>query len=121
MSPPSTSQAATIATSIAVTAIERRSGTFRKAAMVALICIAFMMLLALMSPIMVPGLWRSVGASNQKIARSQAATIAAELQIYLVDNGYATIPPALSLSVLTKSPNPYLQTRDLLDPWAVHS
>ena len=74
-------------------------------------------IIAMLAVMVAPKLWRHIGTSKQKIARAEAATIAEELQIYLVDNNMTTPPQDMDLMVLTEGTNPYLKASDLQDPW----
>jgi general secretion pathway protein G len=75
-------------------------------------------IIALLAALIVPRIWQRVGQAKTTVARQKATEIAKQLQLYLVDNGWSTVPEDLDLNVLATGPSPYLKSKDLIDPWA---
>jgi general secretion pathway protein G len=74
-------------------------------------------IIALLAALIVPRIWQRVGQAKTTVARQKSTEIAKQLQLYLVDNGWSTVPDDLDLNVLATGANPYLKTKDLIDPW----
>src|SRR5262245_18294208 len=71
-------------------------------------------IIALLATMVAPKLLRNIGTSKQRIAKSEVATIASQLSIYLVDHSMSKPPADLELTVLAPE---YLKPSDLKDPW----
>jgi len=74
-------------------------------------------IIALLATLVAPRLIGQIGKSKQKIAQSEVAMIAQQVQLWMVDNGYSTLPDDFDLETLTEADDPLLRRKDLYDPW----
>lgn len=75
-------------------------------------------IIALLAALVAPRLLGQIGKSKQKIAASEVSSIAQQVQLWMVDNGYSTLPDDFELRLLVEGNDPYLNNEDdLLDPW----
>lgn len=74
-------------------------------------------IIALLATLVAPRLIGQIGKSKQKIAQSEVAMIAQQVQLWMVDSGYSTLPDDFDLETLTEADDPLLRRKDLYDPW----
>jgi len=75
-------------------------------------------IIALLAALVAPRLLGNVGRSKQKIAKAEVASIAQQISLWMLDNGYSKPPNDFELQVLLEGDDPYLAKQDdLLDPW----
>jgi general secretion pathway protein G len=58
-----------------------------------------------------------VGRGSPHRTISQVASIAQQVNLYLLDYNLSQAPPTMTLEHLTLGADPYLRPRDLLDAW----
>lgn len=72
-------------------------------------------IIALLATMVAPKLLQNIWKSKQRVAKSEVASIAQQLQLYLADNGMTKPSDELELTVLVPD---YLNSNDdLNDPW----
>jgi general secretion pathway protein G len=74
-------------------------------------------IIALLATLVAPRLLKYVGKSKIKIAESKVASIYQQVNLWMADNGYSTLPDEFDLQDLVDGEEPYLRVRDLIDPW----
>jgi general secretion pathway protein G len=82
-------------------------------------------LIAILATILVPTMWRNIGAAKSKIASTQARKIDNVLRVYLLDSNLTLPSDGMDLRILLEpeenggGPNgPYFNKEsELLDPW----
>lgn len=74
-------------------------------------------IIALLATLVAPKLWTQIGKSKQKVAQAEVASIAQQVTLWMVDQGYSTLPDDFELEVLTEGTQPLLDKDDLTDPW----
>jgi len=74
-------------------------------------------IIALLATLVAPRLLSNIGKSKQRIAQAEVASIAQQVKLWMVDNGYGHLPNDFELEALTEGDDPLLRTRDLYDPW----
>ncbi|MHC5004568.1 MAG: type II secretion system protein GspG [Planctomycetota bacterium] len=74
-------------------------------------------IIALLATLVAPRLWRQIGSAKQRIAQGEVASIAQQVKLWMVDNGYSRLPDDFELEMLTEGSDPYLSAEDLIDPW----
>ena len=74
-------------------------------------------IIALLATLVAPRLLDNIGRSKQGVARSEVASIAQQVNLYLADHGLSRIPQDFRLEALTEGDRPYMRERDLIDPW----
>lgn len=90
----------------------RRRGGFTLLEIVVVVTI-----IALLAALVAPRLLDNVGRAKDRIAQSEVASIAQQVNLYLLDNGFSSVPNDFSLELLTEGDKPYLRDKDLMDPW----
>lgn len=74
-------------------------------------------IIALLATLVAPRLWKQIGGAKQRIAQSEVSSIAQQVKLWMVDNGYSRLPDDFELEMLTEGSDPYLAAEDLIDPW----
>ena len=74
-------------------------------------------IIALLATLIAPRLLKNIGKSKQKVAQAEAASIAQQVQLWMLDNGYSRLPDDFELEQLTEGDDASLRVKDLLDPW----
>jgi len=74
-------------------------------------------IIALLATLIAPRLLGQIGKTKTRIAKHSAATIAEQVGLYCADNGKSGPGQEFDLTVLTQGTSPYLEAKDLLDPW----
>lgn len=74
-------------------------------------------IIALLATIVAPKLLKNIGKGKVGVAQSEVASIAQQLNLYLLDNGLSKVPEDLEIDVLAQGTDPYLRPKDLIDPW----
>jgi general secretion pathway protein G len=75
-------------------------------------------IVAIMAAIFVPRLTRFIGSAKDKRARTESASLAQQVRLYMTENGFSRLPDDFELEVLAEGDNPYLPNRGALnDPW----
>lgn len=82
-------------------------------------------IIALLAGLIVPRIWGRVGMARESRAKSDASSIASQVNLYLLDEGLTRLDPDFDLTTLRLKPEdgggssgPYLQKDDdLVDPW----
>ena len=74
-------------------------------------------IIALLATLVAPRLLGNIGRAKTRIAQSEAASIAQQVNIWMADNGTDRLPDDFELEMLTEGENQYLRPKDLTDPW----
>lgn len=74
-------------------------------------------IIALLATLVAPKLLGQIGGAKQKIAKSDAASIAQQVKLYMVNNGMSTLPDDFDLQALTQGEYAELKMEDIVDPW----
>ena len=74
-------------------------------------------IIALLAALVAPRLIGQIGKTKQKIAKSEAASIAQQVKLWMADEGMSTLPDDFDLFMLTEGNDPLLESKHLLDPW----
>jgi len=72
-------------------------------------------IIALLATMIAPKLLQNIWKAKQGVAKSEVASIAQQLQLYLADNGLTRPSEDLDLNVLV--PQYFSTSEDLTDPW----
>lgn len=95
----------------------RRAGRTVRRAFTLLEIIVVVTIIALLATLVAPRVLSNLGKSKTKIAQAEVASIAQQVRLWMVDNGFSRLPDDFDLAVLTEGNDPYLGTDDLMDPW----
>jgi general secretion pathway protein G len=74
-------------------------------------------IIAILATLVAPKVISNIWKSKQKIAKAEVSSLAQQVQLWMVDNGYDEIPDEFELAWLTEGDSPYIGPDDLLDPW----
>lgn len=75
-------------------------------------------IVAIMAAIFVPRLTRFIGGAKDKRAKTEAASLANQVRLYMTEAGLSKCPDDFELDLLTEGDDPYLSNKQaLLDPW----
>jgi general secretion pathway protein G len=74
-------------------------------------------IIAVLATIVAPRLMKNIGKGKAGAAQADVASIAQQLNLYLLDNGMSKVPEDLELDVLAQGSDPYLKAKNLIDPW----
>ena len=74
-------------------------------------------IIALLATLIAPRLLKNIGKSKQKVAQSEVASIAQQVQLWMLDNGQSRLGEDFELVQLTEGDDPSLRAKDLIDPW----
>jgi general secretion pathway protein G len=74
-------------------------------------------IIALLATLVAPRLIGQIGRSKQRIAQAEVNSIAQQVKLWMLDNGYSQLPDDFDLMTLTEGKDPYLREKDLYDPW----
>jgi general secretion pathway protein G len=74
-------------------------------------------IIALLATLVAPKLLKNVGKTKVKVATNEVASIAQQVNLYLLDNGLSRPPDDLELPALAQGSDAYLREKDLIDPW----
>lgn len=74
-------------------------------------------IIALLATLIAPRLLKNIGKSKQKVAQSEVASIAQQVQLWMLDNGQSRLRDDFELEQLTEGDDPSLRAKDLIDPW----
>ena len=98
---------------------QRRRATrrSRKGGFTLLEVIVVVTIIALLATLVAPRLLRHVGGAKRRAALAEASTIAEQLNLYMLDQGWDRPPSDLELNELAQGDDPYLKEKDLIDPW----
>ena len=97
------------------TSRRRRSSRYRAFTLLEIIVVVT--IIALLATLVAPRFFSTVGKQKQKIAQSKCASIAQQVNIYLLDQGLSAPPDDFELVVLTEGEDATLAPKDLIDPW----
>ena len=89
----------------------------RRRAFTLLEIIVVVTIIALLATLVAPRVMSNLGKSRTKIAEAEVNSIAQQVRLWMVDNGYSRLPDDFDLAMLTEGNDPYLSADDLLDPW----
>ena len=74
-------------------------------------------IIALLATLIAPRLLKYLGQSKQKVAQAEVASIAQQVQLWMLDNGLSRLQDDFDLEQLTEGDDPSLRAKDLIDPW----
>jgi general secretion pathway protein G len=74
-------------------------------------------IIALLAALVAPRVLGNIGKSKQKIAKSDVASVAQQVRIWMADRGMSRLPADFELDMLTEGADPLLDADDLVDPW----
>ncbi len=75
-------------------------------------------IVAIMAAIFVPRLGKFLGQAKDKRARTEAASLAQQVRLYMTEAGWSRCPDNFELEVLLAGDDPYLDNaKALVDPW----
>ncbi len=75
-------------------------------------------IVAIMAAIFVPRLTKFIGSAKDKRAKTEAASLAQQVRLYMTEAGMSRCPEDFELDILTEGDDPYLDNKKaLLDPW----
>ncbi|MHC5113452.1 MAG: type II secretion system protein GspG [Planctomycetota bacterium] len=74
-------------------------------------------IIALLATLVAPRLLGQVGKTKQKLAQSEVSSLYSQVNIWLLDNGYSTMPDDFELIMLTEGDDATIDPDDLVDPW----
>ncbi|MSQ90091.1 MAG: prepilin-type N-terminal cleavage/methylation domain-containing protein [Phycisphaerales bacterium] len=75
-------------------------------------------IVAIMAAVFVPRLTKFIGSAKDKRAKTEAASLAQQVKLYMTEAGMSRCPEDFDLDVLTDGDDPYLENKQaLLDPW----
>lgn len=74
-------------------------------------------IIAMLATLVAPRLLRNIGTSKHKIAQAEVASIAQQVNLWILDNGFSRLPDDFDLETLTEGDSATLAAKDLNDPW----
>jgi len=75
-------------------------------------------IIAILAALVAPRMLGWVGKSKQKAAKSEAASIAQAVKLYMLDNNMSKLPDGFDLMLLMEGTDPaFDKAEDLIDPW----
>ena len=74
-------------------------------------------IIALLATLVAPRLLGKIGQSKVKIAQTEVASIAQQVNLWMADNGFSRLPDDFELEQLAEGPDATLRLKDLNDPW----
>ena len=75
-------------------------------------------IVAIMAAIFVRRLTKFIGSAKDKRAKTEAASLAQQVRLYMTEAGMSRCPEDFELDILTEGDDPYLDNKKaLLDPW----
>lgn len=89
----------------------------RRRAFTLLEIIVVVTIIALLAGVVMPRLLGNIGSSKAKLAKSDVAQIANQVNLWMADNGMDQLPNDFSLEQLADPQSGTLDADDLLDPW----
>lgn len=94
--------------------LQRRSRDIRRA-FTLLEVIVVVTIIALLAAIVAPRLLGNIGRSKHRIATSEVASIAQQVNVWCANANFSTPPDDFELDQLVQ--DGYLREKDLIDPW----
>ena len=74
-------------------------------------------IIAMLATLVAPRLLSNIGRSKQKIAQAEVASIAQQVNLWILDSGFSRLPDDFDLETLTEGDSATLAAKDLNDPW----
>ena len=74
-------------------------------------------IIAMLATLVAPRLLSKIGTSKQKITQAEVASIAQQVNLWMLDNGFTRLPDNFDLETLTEGDSATLSAKDLNDPW----
>ncbi len=74
-------------------------------------------IIAMLATLVAPRLLSKIGTSKQKITQAEVASIAQQVNLWILDNGFSRLPDDFDLETLTEGDSATLSAKDLNDPW----
>lgn len=74
-------------------------------------------IIALLAAMVAPKFWGQLTKSKAKIAQSEVQTIAQQVSLWMLNNGYDRLPDDFELEMLAEGEDRVLNADDLTDPW----
>lgn len=75
-------------------------------------------IMAIMAAVFVPRLGKWIGTAKSGRAKTEAASLASQVRLYMTESGMSRCPEGFELEILTEGDDPYLDNKkSLLDPW----
>ena len=74
-------------------------------------------IIALLAAMVAPRLLGQVGKSKRKIAESDVQTIAQQVNLWMLNNGFDRLPSDFELELLASGDDRVLNEDELIDPW----
>ena len=74
-------------------------------------------IIALLATIVAPNVLKRVGQSKQAKAQAEVSRLYQEINLWMLDNGYSTLPEGFTLRSLTEGPTASLRASAIVDPW----
>jgi general secretion pathway protein G len=93
----------------------RRASSARRAGFTLLEIVVVVVIIALLAALVAPRVFDNIGRSKVRIARSEVASIAQQVQIYMVDHDLSRLPNNFTLDALVADGR--LRAKDIVDPW----
>lgn len=74
-------------------------------------------IIAILAALVVPRVYNQVFKAKVTAAKTGATAVANALKTYLAQNGVRSVPNDFELAMLADGSDPYLEKKDLKDPW----
>jgi len=74
-------------------------------------------IIALLATIVAPNVFKRVGQSKQAKAQAEVARLYQEINLWMLDNGYSSLPEGFTLRMLTEGDRASLRASAIIDPW----
>jgi general secretion pathway protein G len=97
------------------TSRQRRKHTRRAFTLLEIVVVVT--IIALLATLVAPNLLSQIGKSKQRIAQAEVNSIAQQVKLWMVDNGYSQLPDDFDIIMLTETNPPLMREKDLYDPW----
>lgn len=101
---------------LSLTADRRRRSLVRRGFSLLEVLVA-VTIIAILAALVVPRVYNQVFKAKVTAAKAGATAVASALKTYLAQNGIRSVPKDFELEVLAEGTDPYLEKKDLKDPW----
>lgn len=74
-------------------------------------------IIGILAAVIAPRLLSRIGDSRVSVAEQETATLQNQIQMWMIDNGFSTLPDDFDIEVLATGDDRTIKIEDTLDPW----